>query len=155
AAAATSGRRRALTVSAEPADDLPRAADDRVGDGLALAFVLADGVGVGVADGGGVGVGVGVAELALFGATRITWRNRSRAVVPTRLTTCCALLFGTETLMRLLPCGTTVAPLKPAPLTRLFMIESAVPMAVGLGGFPPGVTACRVTVVPLERSRPR
>jgi hypothetical protein len=70
-----------------------------------------------------------VVEVARLGAVSSTSRNRSWAVVPTRLTTCCDPLPGTVTLMRSVPCDVTVAPLKPAPFTRLFMIETAVPRA--------------------------
>ena len=114
------------------------------------------GVGVGVAD--GVGVGVGVAE-AVLGATSSTWRNRSWAVVPTSCSTWFEVLPGTETLIRLVPSVVTDAPLKPAPLIRLFMIDCARARSLAIWADDvfvcDGVTAFRAIVVPLEMSRPR
>ena len=125
-----------------------------VGVGVAAAFAFFDDL---LADADGVGVGVGVAaEVLRFGATSSTWRNRSSAVRPTRLSTCCAPLPGTATVMMFGPCCWTWAPVKPAPLTRFAMIVLASVMAVWLGGLDEfGVTAFSVTVVPLDRSRPR
>jgi hypothetical protein len=75
-------------------------------------------------------------------------------VVPTSWTTCCDFLPGTATVMMLLPCCWTWAPVKPAPLTRCSMIEIAVDMSAADGTLWCGVTAFSVTVVPLDRSRP-
>ena len=91
-----------------------------------------------------------------FGATSSTWRNRSSAVRPTRFSTCWAPLPGTDTVMMSGPSCWTTAPVKPASLTRSSMIVLASVMAVWLGGLDEfGVTAFNVTVVPLDRSRPR
>ena len=154
----------------DPAAFAPRAPDDGVGETAAFAedfllLLVADGVADpdGLADGDGVGVadGVGAADglaagVVRFGATSSTWRNRSSAVLPTRLSTCCAPLPGTATVMMSGPCCWTWAPVKPAPLTRFRMIDLASFIAVWLGAFlESGVTAFSVTVVPLDRSRPR
>src|SRR5689334_7411864 len=124
--------------------------------GEALAFALplelAEGVGAGV---GVVGaVGEAGPPMVLFGAYSRTCRNRSWAVVPTRLTSSFEPLPGTDTVMMLVPCCWTVAPLKPAWLTRLSMMEMAVAMSAVVGDWPFGVSARSVTVVPLDRSRP-
>src|ERR1700685_2426184 len=60
---------------------------------------------------------------------------------------------GTVTLIRLVPCVVTDAPLKPAPFTRLLMICCAVVMseASWVADVPGGGTAFSVTVVPLGR----
>src|SRR5262245_24867874 len=72
----------------------------------------------------------------------------------------CALLPGTETMMRFEPCCCTFAPVKPWPLTRLFRIAMDCAMALELGVALPWPclvrgTALIVIVVPLDRSRPR
>ena len=117
-----------------------------VADGVAVAFVLAD----------GVGVGVGVAAVAVFGAISSTSRNSSWAVVPTRSTTFWVFAPGTATLMMLLPCCWTCASVKPAPLTRLSMMFWAWVMsdANWADETPLGAWASSDTVVPLVRSRP-
>ena len=140
-----------------PAPGAPRAAAEELGVGVGLAFtdLLAFAEGLGEADALGVGVadGAGVAE-TIFGAASSASRNRSSAVVPTSCTTCCDPLPGTATVMMLLPCCWTEAPVNPAELTRWFMIEIAVVMSAAEGGTLCGVTAFSVTVVPLDRSRP-
>ena len=66
----------------------PRPRAPVLADELADADAVGDGVADGdpLADGAGVGVVVGVVA-PLFGACKITWRNSSWAVVPTRFTT--------------------------------------------------------------------
>ena len=118
--------------------------------GAALAAALGEtlGTGVGLA-------GAGAAAAAEFGAASSTWRNCSSAVWLTRLTTCCALWPGTETLMMSLPCCWTWASVVPLAFTRFSMIWMACCMSVAVGGRPPGLTARSSTVVPLVRSSPR
>src|SRR6185437_9104163 len=91
----------------------------------------------------------------VFGAASSTWRNCSSAVWLTRLTTCCALWPGTETLMMSLPCCWTWASVVPLAFTRFSMIWMACCMSDAVGGRPPGLTARSSTVVPLVRSSPR
>src|ERR1022692_565123 len=126
---------------------------EALGDGLADGLALADELGEPDALGVGVGDGTGVA-VVVFDAASSAWRNRSSAVVPTSWTTCCDWLPCTATVMMSVPCCATDAPLKPAPLTRLSMIERAVAMSAADGVALWVVTAFSVTVVPLERSRP-
>jgi len=107
------------------------------GDGVAAGEALAAGLGdaadfafddfFGLAAGlDGLGVADCVpVEVVRFGATSSTWRNRSRAVRPTRFSTCCAPFPGTATVMMDGPCCWTRAPVKPAPLTRASMIDLA------------------------------
>ncbi len=127
---------------------------DAVGDGLAPDDGVADADPL--ADGVGVGVATGVVA-PLFGATRITWRNSSWAVVPTRFTTFWLPAPGTATLMMSLPCCWTCASVKPAPLTRLAMMFLAWVMSAANCALdtPLGASARSATVVPLVRSRPR
>ncbi len=70
----------------------------------------------------GEGVGAGVTALDAFGAISSTWRNSSSAVWLTSLTTAWEFWPGTDTVMMLVPCGTTCASVKPALFTRLNMI---------------------------------
>ncbi len=118
--------------------------------GVALAAALGEtlGAGVGLA-------GAGAAAAAEFGAASSTWRNCSSAVWLTRLTTCCALWPGTETLMMSLPCCWTWASVVPLAFTRFSMIWMACCMSAAVGARPPGLTARSSTVVPLVRSSPR
>ena len=68
-----------------------------------------------------------------------------------------ALLPGTETTMLFVPCCCTLAPVKPCPLTRLFKMAIDWDISELVGAGLPGVstTVLSVTVVPLDRSRPR
>ena len=116
---------------------------------------LVDGVGDAVPDGVVDGVGVGVTALAAFGAISSTWRNSSSAVWLTSLTTAPEFRPGTDTVMRLVPCGTTCASVKPALFTRLNMICCAVAISAAVTFDPCTGTAASDTVVPLVRSRPR
>jgi len=78
----------------------------------------------------------------------------SSAVVLTSSIVCDEPLPGTVTISRLLPCGWTWAPEFPVPLTRDWMTEIAAFISSLDGAFPFWVWACRVTCVPLDRSRP-
>jgi hypothetical protein len=112
------------------------------GVGVACADELADGLGDGLAVPLGVVLGVGVGETrVVFGAIRYTWRNSSSAVCSTSFTTCCEFDPGTETSMMLVPCGTTVASVKPPASTRLSMIWTAVFMSAADGALPCGASA--------------
>ena len=130
---------------------------DPVGDAEAVAegVEFADGDVVACADDVPDGVGVGVAEAAgVLAVSSSTWRNRNCAVLPSLLTSDCWPTPGTATLMMSLPSCVTCASVTPEPFTRWRMISSARCM-FACGGVPPfGVTALRVTVVPLLRSRP-
>jgi hypothetical protein len=150
------------TVRLVPA--LPRSTSALVeafGDAFALA--VDDEVACGEAPGDGVpdavpegdGVGIGVAALAAFGASNCTWRNSSSAVWLTSLTTFCEFWPGTDTVMMLVPCGTTFASVKPALFTRLNMICCAVVISACVTFEPCTGTARSETLVPLVRSRPR
>ena len=103
----------------------------------------------------GDGAGVGVTALAAFGAISSTWRNSNSAVWLTSLTTPAEFLPGTDTVMMLVPCGTTCASVKPALFTRLNMICCAVAIWASVTFDPCTGTAASDTVVPLVRSRPR
>ena len=131
---------------------------DELADADAVGDALADGVGDAdpLADGVGVGVVTGVVA-PVFGACRITWRNSSWAVVPTRFTTFWLPAPGTATLMMSLPCCWTCASVKPAPFTRLAMMFLAWVMSAANCALdtPLGALAFSATVVPLVRSRPR
>jgi len=155
--------RLALLVSnaARLAPALPRSTNawvEAVGDALAVADDVACGDALGDGDvvpdavGDGVGVGTG---LAAFGAISSTWRNSSLAVWLTSLTTCWEFWPGTDTVMMLVPCGTTCASVKPALLTRLNMICCAWAIWAAVTVEPCTGTARSWTVVPLVRSRPR
>jgi hypothetical protein len=147
----------ALGDALAPADTLALAAGTIFADVLAVPVALADGDELCWADGLALGVELGVTVAALVkpDASRSTWRNRSRAVVLTSLTTSGEVLPGMATAMMLLPWVCTVAPELPVPLTREVMIEM-VSFSSWADGFPPvGVVAVIVTSVPLDRSRPR
>ncbi len=120
--------------------------------GLGCGEALADGVAV--PDGDGVGVGAGVTALDAFGASSSTWRNSSSAVWLTSLTTAWEFWPGTDTVMMLVPCGTTCASVNPALFTRLNMICCAWVISVCVTVVPCTGTAFSETVVPLVRSRP-
>ena len=71
----------------------------------AEALGVAEALGEVLAEALGTGVGLaGAAAAPVFGAASSTWRNCSSAVWLTRLTTCCALWPGTDTLMMSVPC---------------------------------------------------
>src|SRR6516225_3657289 len=133
-------------------DALGEAFAEDVDFGVALADGLGDPLAVEL--GVGVGVVVGVAA-GVFGASSSTWRNSNSAVCSTSFTTACDFWPGTETSMMLVPCGTTVASVKPPASTRLSMIWTASFMSCGDGVLPCGASAFRATWVPLVRSRPR
>ena len=78
----------------------------------------------------------------------------SRAVWLTSWIVCFDPAPGTVTTRRLVPCGWTWAPELPVPLTRDSMTPTAALIEAVDGGFPDSVWACRVTWVPLDRSRP-
>jgi hypothetical protein len=130
----------ALTAWPAPADPDPVLG---LGEALALldAFALLEGLAEAELDTDADGLAVGVtAWSAEAGAHwvptpvhRSTWRNRSCAVLPTVPTTFCAPAPGTDTVMFWLPCCCTSAPVKPAPLTRLSMIEIASFMSPWVG----------------------
>ena len=85
-----------------------------VGDGLAFGVALS------VPD--ALGLGVALADVlgaAVDEPASSTGRNRSCAVVLTRLITCCDPAPGTVTVMSLAPCCCTLTPLVPDELTRL------------------------------------
>ncbi len=100
------------------------------------------------------GSATGVGAVEAFGAISCTWRNSSSAVWLTSWTTFCEFWPGTDTVMMLVPCGTTDASVKPALFTRLNMICWAVCISAGVTLVPCTGTAFSETVVPLVRSRP-
>jgi hypothetical protein len=131
-----------------------------VADALALAvadaLALADGLALALAEALAEGLAAGVVALvAPYCWKSSTWRNMSRAVELTSWIVCCEPLPGTVTTSRLVPCGWTCAPELPVPLTRDWMTEMAAFISSADGAFPFWVWACRVTCVPLDRSRPR
>jgi hypothetical protein len=140
----------ALALGLAVADALALAVADALAlaDGLALALALAEALAEGLA------AGV-VALVAPYCWKSSTWRNMSRAVELTSWIVCCEPLPGTVTTSRLVPCGWTCAPELPVPLTRDWMTEMAAFISSADGAFPFWVWACRVTCVPLDRSRPR
>ncbi len=163
-ACAAASSRLALLVSSAVrlAPALPRSTSalvEAVGDALAFAVDDEDGLGEGVPDavpeGVGDAVGVGGTAVEAFGAISCTWRNSSSAVWLTSWTIFCEFWPGTDTVMMLVPCGTTCASVKPALFTRLNMICCASVISVDVTFEPCTGTAFSETVVPLVRSRPR
>src|SRR6516225_1908306 len=87
------------------------------------------------------------------GSHSSTWRNRIWAVLLTRLMTSVEAL-GMDTLIRLLPCCCTWAPVLPVPFTRDRRMDRAWSISADDGGWPCGVSAWSTTSVPLDRSSP-
>jgi len=122
--------------------------------GLAVPEGVADPDEVAPADGLALAAGEGTVVAAPEPCHSSTWRNMSSAVELTSWIVCCEPWPGTVTTRRFVPCGWTCAPELPVPLTRDSMTLTAAFISSFDGGFPFRVWACRVTWVPLDRSRP-
>ena len=137
-AAGRARARRASSCGPPLRPALPAAWAEALGVAEALGAVLAEALGATLGTGVGL-AGAGAAAAAVFGAASSTWRNCSSAVWLTRLTTCCALWPGTETLMMSLPCCWTWASVVPLAFTRFSMIWMACCMSAAVGGTAAGL----------------
>ncbi len=136
----------AESVAAGLSDEVASADSDGLADAEseAAAESLASALSVGSASSAGGRAGSG---------WPITGRKRSWAVAPSSRA-CSPSSPGTEMTMLFSPSVTTSASATPRPLTRCSMIWRASSSSSDAGGWPSGVAAVNVTVVPPRRSRP-